>query len=205
MTIGKFFENLEKLGFTEEELAAANNRMVVRAFFRTDCVYGGPNDTEGGQWESRKAAFLVFKDSAKKSVFLDEKRVEQLVEELGTALKQGSNYEVDGRVLRLEMKTIVWQPAYVVEGVARDGLSKTFLLNTSTTDANNNIVAYKSDIHDWANRNIVDGILDKEWAESLATALNKRGVHFNEVSYTRNKSDGGTFTAKVLNPFFNVE
>ena len=202
-TIGKFFENFEKLGFTAAEIDAANDRMVKRAFFRTGRIFGGAKDTEGGEWKARKVAFVLFKDiTAKKLVSLEDARLEALVASVG-ALEQGKTYEVDGKALRLETKTLVWQPCYIVGENIKDGLSKSFLLNTSATDADNRIVKYSSDIHEWANANIVDRVLDREWATKLAGLLNEKGLVFDEVEYPRKRNDGtGTFTAKVLNPFF---
>ena len=202
-TIGKFFENFEKFGFTEAEINDANDRIVKRAFFRTGRIFGGAKDTEGGKWEAKKVAFVLFKDIAsKKLVSLEDARLEALVASVG-ALEQGKNYEVDGKTLRLETKTLVWQPCYIVGESIKDGLSKSFLLNTSSTDADNRIVKYNSDVHEWANAHIVDRVLDRKWAQQLADTLNTRGLVFDEVEYPRKRNDGsGTFTAKVLNPFF---
>lgn len=204
MTIGKFFDNFEKLGFSAAEIDAANDRMVKRAFFRVGKVFGGAKDTEGGRWEAKKVAFVLFKDPVtKKLVSLEDERLQALVASLGAPLEQGKPYEVDGKTLRLEVKTLVWQPCYTIGGAIKDGLSKSFLLNTSATDADNRIVKYQSDIHEWANANIVDRVLDREWATKLAGLLNEKGLVFDEVEYPRKRNDGsGTFTAKVLNPFF---
>lgn len=203
-TIGKFFDNFEKLGFTAAEIDSANDRMVRRAFFRTGRIFGGAKDTEGGKWEAKKVAFVLFKDiSNKKLVSLEDERLEALVASVGAPLEINKTYEVDGKILRLETKTLVWQPCYIVGESIKDGLSKSFLLNTSTADANNGIVKYASDVHEWANAHIVDRVLDREWAKALAELLNNRGLVFDEVEYTRKRTDGsGTFTAKVLNPFF---
>lgn len=201
-TLGKFFDNFEKLGFTAIEIDAANDRMVKRAFFRIGCIFGGVKDTEGGKWEARKVAFVMFKDpTTKRLVSLEDDKLKALVASVG-AIEQGKSYEVEGKTLRLETKTLVWQPCYLVGEAIKDGLSKSLLLNTSTTDADNRIVKYQSDIHDWANAHIVDRVLDREWAKALADLLNERGLVFDEVEYPRKRNDGGTFTAKVLNPFF---
>ncbi len=202
-TIGKFFNEFEKLGFTEAEINSANDRMVKRAFFRVGKIFGSAKDTEGGKWEARKVAFVLFKDIvSKKLISLDDDKLKALVESVG-ALEQGKTYEIDGKALRLETKTLVWQPCYIVGEDIKDGLSKSFLLNNSTVDADNNIVKYQSDIHEWANAHIVDRVLDREWAKALADTLNNRGLVFDEVEYTRKRTDGtGTFTARVLNPFF---
>ena len=202
-TIGKFFNEFEKLGFSEAEINSANDRMVKRAFFRTDKIFGGEKDTEGGKWEAKKVAFVLFKDpTSKKFVSLDDDKLKALVASVGS-LEQGKSYEVDGKTLRLETKTLVWQPCYTIGESVKDGLSKSFLLNTSTVDADNRIVKYQSDIHEWANAHIVDRVLDREWAKALADLLNSRGLMFDEVEYPRKRTDGtGTFTARVLNPFF---
>ena len=202
-TLGKFFNEFEKLGFTEAEINEAQDRIVKRAFFRTDKIFGGTNDTEGGRWEAKKVAFVLFKDPVtKKLVSFDDDKLKALVASVG-AIEQGKSYEVEGKTLRLETKTLVWQPCYIIGESVKDGLSKSFLLNTSTVDADNHIVKYQSDIHEWANAHIVDRVLDREWARALADLLNARGLVFDEVEYPRKRTDGsGTFTAKVLNPFF---
>lgn len=202
-TIGKFFDNFKELGFTEAEINEAHERIVKRAFFRTGRIFGGAKDTEGGKWEAKKVAFVLFKDPVtKKLVSLDDDKLKALVASVGS-IEQGKSYEIEGKTLRLETKTLVWQPCYIVGESIKDGLSKSFLLNTSTTDADNHIVKYQSDIHEWANANIVDRVLDREWAAKLAELLNSRGLTFDEVEYPRKRNDGnGTFTAKVLNPFF---
>ena len=201
-TLGKFFNEFEKLGFTVAEINEANDRIVKRAFFRTDKIFGGVKDTEGGKWEARKIAFVLFKDPiTKKLVSLEDDKLKALVASVGT-IEQGKSYEVDGKTLRLETKTLVWQPCYIIGESVKDGLSKSFLLNTSTVDADNRIVKYQSDIHEWANAHIVDRVLDREWARALAELLNSRGLVFDEVEYPRKRTDGGIFTAKILNPFF---
>ena len=204
MTIGKFFDDFKALGFTKEEINEANDRMVKRAFFRIGRIYGGAKDTEGGKWEAKKTAYVVFKDlSTEEAVFLDEDRITVLVASIGAPLELGKSYEVDGKMLLLKTKTIVWRPTYIIGDNIKDALSKSFLLNTSTTDADNHVVKYQSDIHEWANTHIVDRVLDREWAKDLANLLNERGLVFTEVKFPRKLNDGtGTFIAKVLNPFF---
>lgn len=204
-TLGKFFKNFEKMGFTEAEINAAEDRMVKRAFFRVDAVFGGANDTEGGEWKAKKVAFVVFRDpTTKKLVFLDDAKIEALAATHGT-LEQDKSYEVDGKLLVLATKTLVWQPVYLIGGKEKDGLSKSFLLNTSAVDADNKVVKFDSNVHKWANAHIVDRVLDKEWSTQLAELLNAKGLVFDEVEYPRKKNDGGTFTAKVLNPRFATE
>lgn len=204
MTIGKFFDDFNALGFTKEEINEANDRMVKRAFFRTGKIYGSAKDTEGGKWEAKKTAYVIFKElSTEKLVFLDDEKIAALAASISAPLEQGKTYEVDGKMLILKTKTLVWRPTYIIGEKIKDALSKSFLLNTSTTDANNHVVKYQSDIHEWANAHIVDRVLDREWSKSLADLLNKRGLVFTEVIFPRRRDDGsGTFTAKVLNPFF---
>ena len=202
-TIGKFFDNFKELGFTEAEINEATDRMVKRAFFRTGKIFGSAKDTEGGKWEAKKVAFVLFKDPiTKKLVSLDDDKLKALVASVGS-LEKGKSYEIEGKTLRLETKTLVWQPCYIIGDDIKDGLSKSFLLNKSAVDADNRVVRFDSDIHDWANAHIVDRVLDREWAKALADLLNARGLMFDEVEYPRKRNDGtGTFTARVLNPFF---
>ena len=152
---------------------------------------------------SAEVAFVLFKDPiTKKLVSLDDDKLKALVASVGS-LEKGKSYEIEGKTLRLETKTLVWQPCYIIGDDIKDGLSKSFLLNKSAVDADNRVVRFDSDIHDWANAHIVDRVLDREWAKALADLLNARGLMFDEVEYPRKRNDGtGTFTARVLNPFF---
>lgn len=201
--MGKVYANdFNKFGFTAEEIQEAESRMVIRNFFRTDFVYGGPKDTTG-KWEGKRVAVFSFENPQKKRVYLKDEQIEALANaQDDKTLKQGSVYVVDGVNLTLVYKALLFQPTYVVGDNNKDGLSKTYLLNNSGVDAENRIVDLTSDVRKWANANIVDGVFDREWSKDLADILNTRGLVFEEVKYPRRRKDGGTFSVKVLVPHF---
>lgn len=201
---GKVYANdFNKFGFTAEEIQEAESRMVVRNFFRTDFIYGGPKDTSNGKWEAKRVAVLSFENPQKKRVYLKDEQIEALANaQADKTLKQGSTYVVDGVNLTLVYKALLFQPTYVVGDVNKDGLSKTYLLNNCGVDAENKIIDLTSDVRKWANANITDGVFDREWSKDLADILNTRGLVFEERQYTRRRKDGGTFSVKVLVPIF---
>lgn len=201
--MGKVYANdFNKFGFTAEEIQEAESRMVIRNFFRTDFVYGGPKDTTG-KWEGKRVAVFSFENPQKKRVYLKDEQIEALANaQEDKTLKQGSVYVVDGVSLTLVYKALLFQPTYVVGDNNKDGLSKTYLLNNSGVDAENRIVDLTSDVRKWANANIVDGVFDREWSKDLADILNTRGLVFEEVKYPRRRKDGGTWSNKVLVPHF---
>lgn len=203
-TLGKFFDNFKDLGFSETEINDATNRIVRRAFFVEGNIYGSDKDTAGGKWEAHKCAYIVFKNtSTGKLIFLDdEATIKALAAANNGLLEKGKTYEVNGENLNLENKSIVWQPCYVVEDKVKDGLSKSFLLKTSTLDANAVSVKHDSDIHKWANANIVDGVLEKEWATKLATELNNRGMKVEFINYNLKRKDGTLWENKLINVHF---
>ena len=203
-TIGKFFDNFQALGFSETEINDATNRMVRRAFFIEGAIYGSDKDTIGGKWEARKCAYIVFKNTqTNKLIFIeDEETIKALATANGGLLEKDKTYEVNGENLRLENKSIVWQPCYVIGDKVKDGLSKSFLLKTSTLDANAVSVKHDSDIHRWANANIVDGVLEKEWAKQLADELNSKGMKVELITYNLKRKDGGLWENKLINVHF---
>lgn len=200
---GKVYANdFNKFGFTAEEIQEAESRMVVRNFFRTDFVYGGPKDTNG-KWEAKRVAVFSFENPQKKRIYLKDEQIEALANaQEDKTLKQGATYVVDGVSLTLVYKALLFQPTYVVGDNNKDGLSKTYLLNNSGVDAENRIVDLTSDVRKWANANIVDGVFDREWSKDLADILNARGLVFEEIKYPRRRKDGGTWSVKVLVPHF---
>jgi hypothetical protein len=117
-------------------------------------------------------------------------------------LEKTKTYGVNGENLRVENKSIVWQRCYIIGDKVKDGLSKSFLLKTSTLDANAVSVKHDSDIHRWANANIVDGILEKEWAKKLADELNSKGMKVELITYNLKRKDGGLWENKLINVHF---
>jgi hypothetical protein len=203
-TIGKFFDNFKELGFSETEINEATDRMVRRAFFIEGAIYGSDKDNVGGKWEAHKCAYIIFKNiQSNKLIFIeDEEIIKTLATANGGLLERGKTYEINGENLHLENKSIVWQPCYVLNNKVKDGLSKSFLLKTSTLDANAVSVKHDSDIHRWANANIVDGVLEKEWATKLATELNNRGMKVEFITYNLKRKDGTLWENKLINVHF---
>lgn len=202
-SIGKFFDNFKELGFSETEIDNATNRIVRRGFFIEGAIYGSDKDTVGGKWEARKCAYIVFKNQSNKLIFIeDEETIKALATANGGLLEKSKTYEVNGENLYLENKSIVWQPCYIIGDKVKDGLSKSFLLKTSTLDANATSVKHDSDIHQWANAHIVDGILEKEWAGKLADELNNRGMKVEFITYNLKRKDGGLWENKLINVHF---
>lgn len=203
-TIGKFFDDFKALGFSEAEINDATNRMVRRAFFIEGNIYGSDKDTLGGKWEAHKCAYIVFKNTqSNKLIFIeDEATIKALATANGGVLERGKVYEINGESLLLENKSIVWQPCYIIGDKVKDGLSKSFLLKTSTLDANAVSVKHDSDIHKWANTNIVDGVLEKEWATKLSAELNNRGMKVEFITYNLKRKDGTLWENKLINVHF---
>ncbi len=194
-TIGKFFSS--------EANNESQDILFKRVFF-PGVIYGGPNDTEKGVWKSHKVAILVFVDPVtEKWADMSEEKIKELSAANGGYLERGSVYKVDGISLLLKSKVVSWQVVYFVEDNPKDGMSKTFLLKNSVFDEVNNIkIPLNSDVREWANANIMDRVLDKEWTKNLADLLNQRGAIFEEVKYLRKKEDGGKWVATALNVHF---
>lgn len=109
-----------------------------------------------------------------------------------------------GQVVKTTHK-VVWAVCYIVEGQVKDALSKSFLLAKPRYDAYGNRVPMLGSIREWADKNIVGGILDKEWATALAKTLNEKGMKLEKVDYQAPRKDGGKFTAIVYHPYFVLD
>jgi hypothetical protein len=107
----------------------------------------------------------------------------------------------NGQVVKTTYK-VVWAACYTINGEAKDNLSKSFLLAKSRYDVNGNRVPMLGSIREWADKNIVGGILDKEWTAALAKELNEKGMKLEKIDYQAPKKDGGKFTAIVHHPYF---
>jgi hypothetical protein len=101
-------------------------------------------------------------------------------------------------------RKIVWAVCFVPEGAKESvcDLTKSFLLSTGRYDADNNHIAPKGDIRQWADTHIINGKLDKEWCGELSTLLNTRGLCVVNTEYRANRKDGGSFTATLQQPYF---
>lgn len=201
-TISKLSTDLTAKGFTQVELEDADARLVVRNFFRTGNTYGGAED-KVGKWEPKRIGFYIFVDTTtKKRVYPTDPEIVEIAKANGGLIEKGKTYTLNGATVLCETKSVVWQCAYCIGDAFQDGLSKSYLLNDTVVDADNNVVKFTSTIREWANANIINGKLDKEWAGELATLLNDKGLTFEEKAYTRKRKDGGAFAVRTLVPHF---
>ena len=101
-------------------------------------------------------------------------------------------------------RKLAWAVVFTPEGTNTPvaDLTKSYLLSKGRYDKNDNFVAPKGDIRQWADRNIIAGILEKEWCNKLATELNTRGLCVTNTEYQCGRKDGGSFTATLQNPYF---
>ena len=172
--------NLQANGFTEAEIAEADEVRTKRAFFRADTIYGGETDKSGYYWKAAKVGHIVTEGATTKHI-----------------VRWAPCYGKDQEVLDKDGKK-----TGEIAFVCYEKLSKTFLLTTGTFDAQNNHIEPKGSIRDWANQNIVSGTLDSQWVAELVEVLNKRGCIMNRVVFQCRKKDGGTFAAEYDHPYF---
>lgn len=188
LSISKAFTKLLENGFTQADIDAAENHSVKRDFFLPSHitrvngdketlekrVYGGASDSQG-RW---------------------------IADKVGTIIKE------EGKP---EKRVVAWAVVYEVnEGtaeapnwVARESLSKSFLLTRSRIDANGVAIAPKGDVRQWADKNILSGVLDKEWTAKLAEELNRRGLLLTAEEFRLNrKADGKPFDVPFTHPHF---
>ena len=176
-TISRVLDRLDQNGWSAQELGELDNREVVRNFFRPATVYGGGKDNVG-KFDARKVGIII---KSKKD---------------------------DGSVE--EKKRLVWAVCYVVtttkgdEVVERvlDMLTKSFLLTQGRYNVDNVRIKARGDVREWADLNIVNGVLEAEWCKALADALNQRGLTLVREEYKQPKKDGGWFMAHIDHPYF---
>ena len=176
-TIERVLSQLEQKGWSQQEIAEIDTREVVRNFFRPDTVYGGAND-QTGKFDARKVGIII--RTKKDDGTTEEKR------------------------------RLIWAVCYVVtttkgeEVVERvqDALTKSFLLSQGRYDVDNVHIKAQGDVREWADLNIVNGVLECEWCKSLAELLNQRGLMLVREEYKQPKRDGGWFTAHIDHPNF---
>ena len=101
-----------------------------------------------------------------------------------------------------EVKRKVWAVAYVITDSPQGLLFKTFLLSSGRYDATNNFIKARGDVRIWADRHIINGILEKEWCVELANELNKRGLIYEVDIYQQATADGKFYAANFYHPFF---
>lgn len=188
MTISKAFNELLAQGFSQADIDAADTHSVKRDFFLPSRVkhvngdeetlekrvYGGASD-HTGKWVADKVGILI-KEEGK-----PEKRV------------------VSWAVVYQTNEGTVEAPNWV----ARESISKSFLLTRSRIDANGATIAPKGDVRQWADKHIISGVLDKEWTTALAAELNARGLILTAEEFRLNrKADGKPFDVPFTHPHF---
>lgn len=188
MTIAKAYNELLAQGFTQADIDAADTHSVKRDYFLPSHitrvsgdkevlekrVYGGASDPTG-KWVADKVGILI-KEEGK-----PEKRVVSwaVVYQTNEGTAEAPNW------------------------VARESLSKSFLLTRSRIDANGVAIAPKGDVRQWADKNILSGVLDKEWTAKLAEELNRRGLLLTAEEFRLNrKADGKPFDVPFTHPHF---
>lgn len=107
-----------------------------------------------------------------------------------------NDYECD------TVKRKVWAVAYVITDLPQGLLFKTFLLSSGRYDATNNFIKARGDVRIWADRHIINGILEKKWCVELANELNKRGLIYEVDIYQQATADGKFYAANFYHPFF---
>lgn len=203
-TLLKVHENLVALGFTQADLDAADLRSVNRQFFVEGIVYGGKNDKEG-KFVTHKSGLYLFADNNGKRVEITPEEIAKFLEEQPAdkkTLQIGATYQIGGKTVKVENKMIVWSCAYVVGDKVQDGLSRSFLLTKGRFDHENKHIAPKGSVREWANTNILAGVLEKTWCDKLSSLLNERGLKFEAENYTMKAKDGRSFVATFLHPNF---
>lgn len=188
MSITKAYNELLANGFSQADIDAADTHSVKRDYFLPSHitrvngdketlekrVYGGASDPNG-RWVADKVGILI-KEEGK-----PEKRVVSWAvvyqQNMGTA--EAPNW------------------------VARESISKSFLLTRSRIDANGVAITPKGDVRQWADKHIISGVLDKEWTTSLAKLLNERGLILTAEEFRLNrKADGKPFDVPFVHPHF---
>lgn len=98
--------------------------------------------------------------------------------------------------------SVVYAVCYIVNDKSKGCLTKSFLLSEGRCNNNGEIVAPRGDVRQWADINIVDGVLASEWTTQLAELLNQRGLIMEREKYQQAKKVGGAFVASYMHPFF---
>ena len=101
-----------------------------------------------------------------------------------------------------ESKRLVWAVAYVINDMPQGVLFKTFLLSGGCFDVSGKHIKAVGTVREWADRNIINGMLEKEWCTNLANELNKRGLLFEIETYQQVNDEGNPFVAKFHHPYF---
>lgn len=98
--------------------------------------------------------------------------------------------------------SVVFAVCYVVDDKSKGCLTKSFLFSEGRCNNNGEVVEARGDVRQWADDNIVDGVLASEWTAQLAELLNQRGLIMEREKYQQAKKVGGAFVATYMHPFF---
>lgn len=98
--------------------------------------------------------------------------------------------------------SVVYAVCYVVADKSKGCLTKSFLLSEGRCNNNGEVVEARGDVRQWADDNLVDGVLASEWTAQLAELLNQRGLVMEREKYQQAKKAGGAFVATYMHPFF---
>jgi hypothetical protein len=101
-----------------------------------------------------------------------------------------------------QIVNVVWAVCYCIDDKTRGALTKSFLLSEGRCEANGDVLTARGDVRQWADENIVDGVLKSEWTAALAAILNDRGLIMEKEKYQQAKTAGGTFVAAYMQPYF---
>ena len=172
-TISRVLSQLTQNGWSEQDINDVDTRRVVRNFFKPNTVYGGVNDNSG-RFEACKIGIII-KDNDK------------------------------------ETRKLIWAVCYIVKqkdeqnndvDCVQDALTKSFLLSNGRYDVDNNHIKALGDVREWADLNIVNNVLEREWSAKLAELLNARGLILSRQEYKQPKKDGTWFEAHIDHPNF---
>lgn len=161
-----------------------------------DLTNQGWSQQELDSFESRTVVRDFLKEN---TVYGGEKDTQHGVwsaEKVGIVITKGTEVE----------KRLIWAVCYTleVEGakVVQDALTKSFLLSSGRFDAKGTHIKAVGDVRVWADRNILNGMLEKEWCKKLADELNQRGLILVKETYQQPRKDGGSFPAQIAHPYF---
>jgi hypothetical protein len=143
---------------------------------------------------------------------LDEVRVSRNFFIVGETYGKGGTVDGEWKACIVEIinnadntRKFAWQVGFFVgeEKTPRETLSKSFLLTPGTYDADDVKIDAKGDVRAWADKNIISGVLEKEWCAKLASELNSRLLKIEQSEFPRlNKKTNSRFTAKITHPYF---
>lgn len=161
-----------------------------------DLTTQGWSQQELDAFESRAVVRDFLKENTIYGGEKDTQHGKWSAEKVGIIIKKGAETE----------RRLIWAVCYAIEvegkPVVQDALTKSFLLSSGRFDANGTHIKAVGDVRTWADRNILNGMLEKEWCKLLADELNKRGLILVKETYQQPRKDGGSFPAQIAHPYF---